>query len=144
MTRMTASTRRSNPLCSPLRIGTVSSGALPSAVLSERSHRTSWIPSRSTLRVRHQMAGVRALSNGTSVPAMTSYMYICGVWRTIGISKPRKNASPPNLQRGFPNCASRPSPPPVSSSASSGARAATTHRNGTPVIRSGMWNWLTN
>ena len=48
---------------------------------------------------------------------------------------------PQKSQKDFPSCASRPLPPLASSSASSGARTATTLRTGTPVIRSGMWSW---
>ena len=94
----------------------------------------------STSPVRLRMAGVKALSSMRFLWTAESSMFICGTAIT-GASRQSRNCLPPKSQKDFPSCASRPLPPLASSSASSGARTATTLRTGTPVIRSGMWSW---
>ena len=87
-------------------------------------------------------AGAKALNSGRSAPATMSCMSICGAWRMIGTSRPRRNASHPKWRRGCRRCASPLSSPPVTSSVSAGARPAITPPIGTPATRNRMWSWL--
>ncbi len=72
------------------------------------------------------------------------YVHLWSMEDNWDIRKPRRSSSRPEWQTACRRCASPPSGPPAISSASAGARPATTPPIGTPATRRKMWSWRTS